>query len=185
MTSFTGRAPVLFWSAVFGLAFCILTPLSPNFTVFYAARAVTGLFVTSGQTIAVAFIKDIFFFHERARKIGLWALLYITSPFWGPLLGNFVVGGTNSWVKTFWLSPAVAGVNLGLIILFLDETWYNRDVPTSSQPARGHSFGSRLLRLTGVWQFRHHSTYFETVFQSYKRFILTLLKPVVLMVLLA
>lgn len=185
LTSFIGRAPVLFWTAFFGLVFVILTPLSPNFEVFYASRALHGFFLTSGQTIAVAFIKDIFFFHERARKIGLWALLYITSPFWGPLVGNFIVGGTGSWEKTFWFNTVVAGINLILIISFLDETWYNRTVPTRDQPPRGHGFSSRLRRLIGIWQLRHHSTYYETAYNSFRRFLMTLLKPIVLLVLLA
>ncbi|KAH7254422.1 hypothetical protein NW759_009586 [Fusarium solani] len=185
MTSFIGRAPTLFWSTFFGLVFSIVTAVSPNFPCFYAMRAMSGLFLTSGQTIAVAFIKDIFFFHERARKIGLWALMYITSPYLGPLLSNFVVGGTHKWQDVFWLGVGVVGIDLILIIAFLDETWYNRDIPTSKQPSRGQGFGSRMLRLTGVWQLRHHSTYYETAYDSFKRFFLTLFKPVLLLVLFA
>ncbi|KAI7781835.1 hypothetical protein LA080_014325 [Diaporthe eres] len=97
MTSIIGRAPTLFWTNLLGFLFSIGTAASPNFRTFYAMRALTGFFITSGQTISIAFIRDIFFFHERARKIGLWALLYIASPFWGPMIGNFVVGGTKSW----------------------------------------------------------------------------------------
>ncbi|KPM42937.1 hypothetical protein AK830_g3620 [Neonectria ditissima] len=123
MTSFIGRAPTLFWSNLLGLLFSIGTALSPNFITFYAMRALTGFFITSAQTISIAFIKDMFFFHERARKIGLWALLYIASPFWGPLVGNFILGGTNSWENVFWVCVAVCGVDMILIVTFLDETW--------------------------------------------------------------
>lgn len=185
LTSFIGRAPTLLWSTCFGLVFSIVTAVSPNFTCFYAARALTGLFLTSGQTIAVAFIKDMFFFHERTRKIGLWALMYITSPYWGPLLSNFVAGATHKWQDVFWVCVGVVCIDLILIIAFLDETWYNRDISTSERPHRGRGFGSRILRLTGVWQLRHHSTYFETAYDSFKRFLLTLMRPVLVLVLFA
>ncbi|KAF4999954.1 hypothetical protein FDECE_11356 [Fusarium decemcellulare] len=185
LTSFIGRAPTLFWSTFFGLVFSIITAVSPNFTTFYAMRAMSGLFLTSGQTIAVAFIKDTFFFHERARKIGLWALWYITSPYWGPLLSNFVVGGTHKWQDVFWLGVGVVVIDLILIIAFLDETWYNRDVPTPEQPSRGQGFGSRMLRVTGFWQLRHHSGYYETAYNSFKRFFLTIMKPVLLLIFFA
>ncbi|WZH46689.1 major facilitator superfamily domain-containing protein [Fusarium acuminatum] len=124
MTSIIGRAPTLFWSTFFGLVFTILSAVSTNFDMFFGVRALQGLFLTSGQTIAIAFIKDIFFFHERARKIGLWALMYITSPYWGPLIANFVIGETHQWQDAFWLGVGVNGISLLLILAFLDETCF-------------------------------------------------------------
>ncbi|KAM0257904.1 hypothetical protein ACHAPA_011505 [Fusarium lateritium] len=185
MTSVIGRAPTLFWSTLIGLIFSIISAVAPNFNTFMGVRAMQGLFLTSGQTVAIAFIKDIFFFHERPRKIGLWALMYITSPYWGPLLANFVIGETLKWQDAFWLGVGVAGISLLLIVAFLDETWYNRDLPTSEQPPRGQGFLSRLLRLTGVWQMQHHSTYFETAYDAIRRVLLILTKPVILLVLMA
>jgi MFS family permease len=93
MTSFWGRAPVLFWTAVIGMLFGIGAAVSKDFSTFHAMRACTGLFITAAQTISIAFIKDVFFFYERARKIGLWACLYIASPYTGPCFANFVVAG--------------------------------------------------------------------------------------------
>ncbi|KAM0418491.1 hypothetical protein ACHAPD_004850 [Fusarium lateritium] len=185
LTSIIGRAPTLFWSTFFGLIFTILSAVSTSFGMFFGVRAIQGLFLTSGQTIAIAFIKDIFFFHERARKIGLWALMYITSPYWGPLLANFVIGETHQWQDAFWLGVGVNGISLLLIVAFLDETWYNRDLPTSQQPPRGQGIFSRLLRLTGVWQMKHRFGYFETVHDAVKRVLLILTKPVILLVLIA
>lgn len=182
-TSFIGRAPTLFWSTLFGFIFTIAATVSPTFSCFYAMRALQGVMITSCQTIAMAFIKDIFFFHQRARKIGLWALLYITSPYLGPLLANFILGGTNGWRNVFWTSVGACGIDLIFIIAFLDETWYNREIPTSEQPPRGQGFGSRMLRVIGVWQLKHRETYYETVYESFKRFFLTLTQPAILIIL--
>ncbi|KAM5344306.1 hypothetical protein ACJ41O_012843 [Fusarium nematophilum] len=185
MTSFIGRAPTLFWSNLLGLLFSIGTALSPDFRTFYAMRALTGFFITSGQTISIAFIRDMFFFHERARKIGLWALLYIASPYWGPLVGNFVSGGTHKWEDVFWVCVGVCGIDMVLIITFLDETWYNRDIPSDNQPPRGQSFASRMSRIVGVWEFGCRKVYYMTTFRSFKRFFITLTKPALFIILFA
>jgi hypothetical protein len=38
-----------------------------------AARILNGFFSTVSQAGGLMFIKDIFFFHEQARKINIWA----------------------------------------------------------------------------------------------------------------
>jgi MFS family permease len=77
----------------------------------------------------ISCIKDRFFFHEHARKIGLWAGLFLLSPYCGPLFGNFIIAGTGSWRNVFWLVFAVCAFDLLLIVLFVDESWYRRDIP--------------------------------------------------------
>ncbi|KAF5648094.1 endo-1 3-beta-glucanase [Fusarium sp. NRRL 52700] len=111
--------------------------------------------------------------------------MYITSPYWGPLLANFVIGETYQWQDAFWLGVSVNGISLLLILTFLGETVYSRDLPSSAQPARGQGFFSWFIRLTGLWQMKHHSGYFESIFYAYKRVLLILSKPVILLVLLA
>uniref|UniRef100_A0A8H7TM73 Major facilitator superfamily (MFS) profile domain-containing protein n=1 Tax=Bionectria ochroleuca TaxID=29856 RepID=A0A8H7TM73_BIOOC len=85
VSSIWGRGPVLFWTTVFGFGFQIGSACSTEYETYYAMRVVSALFLTSGQVISIAFLKDIFFFHERARKIGLWAVLYIASPILDPV----------------------------------------------------------------------------------------------------
>ncbi|CRK31560.1 hypothetical protein BN1708_015975 [Verticillium longisporum] len=164
MTSIIGRAPTLFWSNLIGFLFTIGTALAPNFTTFYAMRALKGFFITSSQTISIAFIRDMFFHHERARKIGIWALLYIASPYWGPLVGNFVLGATHKWQDVFWTCVGVCALDMIVIVMFLDETWYNREIHSSDQPRRGTGFWSRMSRIVGIWEFRNQKGYYKPVY---------------------
>lgn len=127
-------------------------------------RATMGLFLTAPQTISIAYIKDTFFFHEYGRKIGLWACLYVSSPFIGPLFANFIVGATGNWRLVFWICFAICCLQLVLIVLFLDESFYNRTV--ADQPARG----SRILRVVGVWQLKNHKGYFYSLKAAVTRF---------------
>lgn len=135
-----------------------------------------GFTLTACQVIGLSFIKDMFYFHEHARKIGLWAAAFLLSPYCGPLFGNFIIARTGNWRICFWLVFAVSMFDLILIVLFADETWYRRDVSREDQPSRG----SRLLRVVGIWQIRApgRQTYFLSVKESLLRLWSVLLKPI-------
>lgn len=135
--------------------------------------------------MVIAFIKDIFFFHERVRKIGVWSTLYIASPYIGPCLGNFMIYATRQWRHVFWLSAGIAGLQLILVALFVDETWYNRNFRNQDQPARPSGLMGRLVRLTGVWQLQDHKEYFQTPAATMKKFFLSIVKPVVFLMCLS
>lgn len=172
---FWGRAPVLFWTTLLGTFFTLACVLTDSFGVFYGFRALMGVTHTAGQTIGLAFIKDLFFFHERARTIGVWVACFFASPYFGPLLGNFIIDGTGEWRPVFWLVFAIGCLDLALIVAFLDETWYRREIPQGEQPDRG----SRMSRILGVWQLRHHD-YFMPVSRACRRLLAVFLKPVII-----
>lgn len=60
---------------------------------------------------------------------------------------------TQRWPVPFWLYFALNALGLGLVVCFLEETYYDRGIPAGQQPARGN----RVARLTGVaqWKSRH------------------------------
>lgn len=131
---FWGRAPVMFWVALLGTLFTLGYALAPNFSVYCGMRVLQGLTLTAGQTAGLAFIQDMFFFHEHARKIGIWTSVFLTSPYGGLLPANFIFAGTGSWRDVYWLVFGISCLNLLLVVMFLDETWYKRDIPQEMQP---------------------------------------------------
>lgn len=171
-----GRAPVLFWTTVAGAFFTLGCCLTTSFTTFYGLRALMGFTLTACQVIGLAYLKDMFYFHEHARKIGLWAALFLTAPYFGPLFGNFIIAGTGEWRNVFWLVFAICCFDLVLIVAFADESWYRRDIPQAQQPARGN----RLLRVVGLWQIRAHRGYFSPFSTSCHRLLAVFIKPVII-----
>jgi MFS family permease len=159
-----------------GTAFTLGATLAPDFETFYAMRALMGITLTACQAVGLSYVKEMFFYHEHARKIGIWAALLLMSPFCGPLFGNFIIARTGEWRNVFWFVFGVCCLDLILIILFSDETWYRRDIPTELQPPRGN----RLLRLIGVWQLKHHRGYFLTVQSSVHRLVAVCFKPIII-----
>src|SRR5262245_53619675 len=76
-----------------------------TFDSFMAARILNGFFSTIAQVAGLIFIQDMFFFHERARKINIWASFFVMSPYMGPLLAAFMLT-TQQWPVPFWVYTA-------------------------------------------------------------------------------
>jgi MFS family permease len=85
----------MFWSTLSGTFFTLACAVAPNFPVFYGFRAMMGFTLTAYQVVGLAVVKDMFFFHEQARKIGIWVALFILSPYLGPFFSNFIIAGTG------------------------------------------------------------------------------------------
>ncbi|KAK5347905.1 hypothetical protein LTR34_006211 [Exophiala xenobiotica] len=181
LSTWWGRAPTIFWTAFISVFLNLGVALCPGWSEYHITRVVQGLFSNAPPSIAIGFIRDIFFFHERARKIGIWTALFIASPYLGPLFGNFMLAGLGQWRPVLWLGFAMQTAFLVCCILFLDESWYNRDVADELQPPRGNRVLDRLSRVAGIWQIRHHQ-YFYTLKHSITTFAQAILKPVLLIV---
>ena len=175
-----GRAPTLFWTTLIATLLTLGICLTDDYTTFYALRGLQGAFITTCNVAVLIYIKDMFFYHEHARKIGIWFLLYFTAPSLGPMCGSFLLAYTPGWQSPFWLSLAYNTAALCLVIAFVDESWYRRDIPTCDQPDRG----KRVFRLLGLWQIRNHHGYFPAVVQSYVRVFIVIFKPVIFLAVL-
>ncbi|KAL2211398.1 MFS general substrate transporter [Sarocladium strictum] len=173
LSAWAGRLPVLFYFLIVATATAAWCAAAKTFESFMAARILNGFFSTVAQGGGLMFIFDMFFFHERARKINIWAAFIILSPYMGPLLTAFIITKLK-WPIAFWVYFAETTLALILTILFVQETYYDRNIAPSNQPPRG----SRVANLLGVAQFR--SRHLRNSFgEACMRPIRTLLKPTV------
>jgi hypothetical protein len=69
----------MFYFVVVALATAIWCAAATTFESFMAARILNGFFSTVAQSGGLMFIQDTFFFHERARKINIWAYVFSLS----------------------------------------------------------------------------------------------------------
>lgn len=119
------------------------------------------------------FIYDMFYFHERARKINIWAAFIILSPYLGPLLAAFMIA-SKPWPVPFWVYTAETVLALVLTILFVEETFYDRRITPSAQP----SSGTRVSRLLGISQYRSRHLR-NSLIQAFSRIFIVIAKPTV------
>ena len=101
----------------------------PGFT---ARRHAAGFFGAPPQVIGLSMIHDLFFFHERARKINIWAFTFLIGRTWAPSSSAFLVEKI-AWRLVFGVLCGFYGLSVLLIILFGDETLYNRDGPRQGE----------------------------------------------------
>ncbi|OAX82072.1 hypothetical protein ACJ72_03585 [Emergomyces africanus] len=150
--AYFGRYPVFFWFTVIATATAVWCTAARSFESFMAARILNGFFSTVAQGGGLMFIKDLFFFHEHARKINIWSSFIIVSPYLGPLFTAFIIN-TQIWQWAFGVYSIMTALCLALIVFFIDETYYDRKIPKSQQPARG----AKWRRMVGIeqWQSRH------------------------------
>ncbi|GAA5859785.1 hypothetical protein JCM8547_007027 [Rhodosporidiobolus lusitaniae] len=176
---FWGRLPVLFWTQLIGTFMILGSVLVQSFEAYYVLRPLTSVFLTAGQTIGLTFVKDMFYFHEHARKIGIWVCIFLCSPYCGPFFGGFMVDALGDWRPVLWMVFAASSFVLVLICLFADETWYDRNLAV--QPERTSGVLGRIYNLTGVTGFRERK-YKAKVFPSVMRTVEIYSKPVIWMV---
>ena len=150
--AYFGRLPVLTWFMVLALATAVWCAAAMSFESFMAARILNGFFSPVAEAGGLMFIKDMFFFHDHARKINIWASFIILSPYFGPLFSAFIIS-TQKWQWAFGLYSIMTAICVMAIILFMDETYYDRKLSPADQPARR----SRIMRVIGVeqWESRH------------------------------
>ncbi|KAI0453768.1 major facilitator superfamily domain-containing protein [Xylaria acuta] len=173
-SAYFGRLPVMFYFLVVALATAAWCAGATNFESFETARILNGFFSTVAQVNGLIFIQDMFFFHERARKINIWASFFVLSPYLGPLLAAFQIT-TKPWPTPFWVYTAETALALALTIVFVEETYYDRRIVQSEQPDRRNRFTSLL----GIAQWKSRGRR-NTFFQACMRPVRAISKPTVL-----
>jgi len=169
-----GRIPVLWWTMFLSLWMALFATLAPNNIAFIVARCLQGLFTTAPQVIGLSFIRDMFFFHEHARKIGIWASAFIISPYLGSFLAA-IISNYKSWRIAFWIDFTIIGLALILVTFLGDETMYDRDA-VDKQPSKPKGWlNYRVKILTGIYGYQCHGR--TTVWQSTKDLFFLLTRP--------
>ena len=173
LASYLGRLPVtLVFQAIF-VGTCAWSAAATAFDSYLAARIINGFFCSVGQGGALIWIKDLFYYHEHPRAINYVEFAIILSPYLGPLITAFIVSQTT-WRWAFWLCTILAGISL-ILVMFLDETLFDRNIPSSKRGPRG----SRIQRLLGIEQAK--SLKQRSLLQSFMRPIVAVTKIPVLL----
>lgn len=143
-----GRLPVLFWSQFLCALMVMAAALSPNYACFTAFRALQGFVNTAPQVVGLSVVHDMFFFHDRTRRVNIWVFCLLGGPFLGPFVAAWLITAV-SWRADYGVLAALHGVSTLMVIFLGDETLYERGNP---QPREQGPLGriKLLLGLTGL-----------------------------------
>lgn len=163
-----GRLPVLFWSQLIGLGFLIGATFARDLNTFTAMRCLTAFFATAPQVIGLYVVCDMFPFHLQARKLNLWTMGFIISPFLSPFAFGFLVARA-SWRWSYGIGSMYSAVVVLLIALFGEETIYDRTVvPIPSRPTTGRRYRiETLVGITGVKMSKYRASWSQTILSPF------------------
>ncbi|KAI0634985.1 MFS general substrate transporter [Trametes polyzona] len=145
-----GRLPVLFWSQVLALGFLVGCTFAPNLKTFTAMRCLTAFFATCPQVTGLYIVTDLFPFHLQARKLNIWTMGFIISPFLSPFMMGFIVARIN-WRWTYGIGSIYGAIVVALIAFLGEETMFDRKLPNPRPiPVPESRIRYRLETLFGV-----------------------------------
>jgi MFS family permease len=148
-----GWLPVLFWSQVCTLITTIGATYAKGYAGFTACRTLQGFFGAPPQVLGLQVIYSLFFFHQRARAINIWAFSFLLGPYLGPFLSGFIVEKLD-WRNTFGVLCGFYGFSVLMILLLGEETTFNRD--GVHRPRRGGLMG-KIAAVSGIQGFHERS----------------------------
>ncbi|GIK07660.1 hypothetical protein Aspvir_003326 [Aspergillus viridinutans] len=122
LSEIIGRRPVYVISLALYTIFQIPCALSPNIGGLLASRFLSGVFSSSGLSLAGGTIADIWNIEERGMAIAFFA----AAPYCGPVVGPIVCGwinvGSHRLDLFFWTNMAFAGVVM-IMVGLVPETY--------------------------------------------------------------
>jgi len=126
-----GRRPIMIFSMllfVFGL---LGASRSTSYGGLMAARIVHALGSGVCEALPVQLVNDIFFLHERGKRLGFYTVCLCWGST-GPLYAGYMLAGGYSWRLYFYVLVAFAGALLVATVLLVEETHYKRVLPSAS-----------------------------------------------------
>ncbi|KAI0181747.1 putative MFS transporter [Hypoxylon sp. FL1284] len=131
-----GRRPVMLFSLVTFAAGLIGASQATTYGGLMAARLIHCFGSSVCEAIPTSLVNDIFFIHERGKKIGYYTVCLCLGTF-ASLPAGYMLSGGYSWRLFFYVEFSFAMALLILAFFFVEETSYDRHAaaPPSTPPS--------------------------------------------------
>ncbi|RAL07852.1 putative MFS multidrug transporter [Aspergillus homomorphus CBS 101889] len=118
-----GRRPIFLLSLILSCACNIGCARSPDYASMAACRALVAFFISPAMAIGSAVVTEMFFRHQRARYMGIWAVMVTLGVPIGPFIFGFVTERVGyRWI--FWVLAITNAIEFILYVIFGPETRY-------------------------------------------------------------
>ncbi|KAJ5965334.1 MFS transporter [Penicillium waksmanii] len=120
-----GRRPVTLLSMIAFLAGLIGASRASSYSGLMIARIFHGFGSGVCESLPVQVVNDIFYLHERGKRIGYYTICLCLGST-GPLYAGYMLAGGYSWRLFFYVEAAFAGALLIMAFFFVEESTYHR-----------------------------------------------------------
>ncbi|OTA53339.1 putative MFS transporter [Hypoxylon sp. EC38] len=125
-----GRRPVMLFSLLTFAVGLIAASRCTTYEGLLAARIVHGFGSCVCEALPVQLVNDIFFLHERGKRIGYYTVCLCLGTF-AALPAGYMLSGGYGWRLFFYVYFAFAMALLVLAFFFVEETSYDRRAATA------------------------------------------------------
>ncbi|OAA63700.1 Major facilitator superfamily domain, general substrate transporter [Niveomyces insectorum RCEF 264] len=126
-----GRRPVMLGSLLCYCAGLIGASQSNSYGALMGCRVVHGFGSGVCEALPVQLVNDIFFLHERGKRLGYYTVCLCLGST-GPLYAGYMLAGGLSWRLFFLVEFAFAGALFVIAFFVVEETTYHRKTPALS-----------------------------------------------------
>ncbi|KAL4988259.1 major facilitator superfamily domain-containing protein [Aspergillus falconensis] len=120
-----GRRFVTLFSMVMFVAGLIGASRATTFTGLMIARVFHGFGSGVCESLPVQLVNDIFYLHERGKRIGYYTVCLCLGST-GPLYAGYMLAGGYSWRLFFYVVAAFAGALLVAAFFLVEESRFHR-----------------------------------------------------------
>ncbi|KAL1981749.1 hypothetical protein VTN96DRAFT_2176 [Rasamsonia emersonii] len=128
-----GRRPVTLLSMAFFVGGLIGASQATTYTGLMIARVFHAFGSGVCESLPVQMVNDIFFLHERGKRIGYYTICLCLGST-GPLYAGYMLAGGYSWRLFFYVVIAFAVALFVAAFFLVEETTYHRPEPKPSPP---------------------------------------------------
>nr|QFR37161.1 MFS transporter [Cyberlindnera americana] len=122
-----GKRPIYLISTLATALICVWAPYSKSNGEWIGSKILQGFFGAPIESLCEISVSDVFFEHERARGMGIYAVALLTSNYVAPLVAGFITNGIG-WRWVMYLCAIWGAVAFVFLLLFMEETNYNRTI---------------------------------------------------------
>lgn len=111
-----GRRPIFLLSLICSLVGNIGCAESPSYGTMGLCRAITAFFISPAAALGSAVVSEMFFKHQRAKYMGVWAALVTLGVPTAPFIFGFVALRVNyRWI--YWILAIVSFAQMGISVI--------------------------------------------------------------------
>ncbi|KAF8470681.1 major facilitator superfamily domain-containing protein [Kalaharituber pfeilii] len=122
MARLWGKRPIYFLSTAFLLAGTVWNAMVKSGDVggFMGARVLQGVGLGAFETLVVSSIGDIYFVHQRGKRIAFYNLLFLGTTYFMPVIAGYI-SVKHGWRMQFKIISGFLGVALLMVFFFCPE----------------------------------------------------------------
>ncbi|KAF1982807.1 MFS general substrate transporter [Aulographum hederae CBS 113979] len=145
-----GRRPILLVGNLMAIAFAIVVARANVYGQALACRILMAFGASVGICIGPGAISDMFFLHEKGKRMGINSFLLVCAPYLGGVAGGSIIYNNDlGWRWSMYISAILYAILVVAHFFFVPETLYHRSSFGAPKPPPPTTFVGKFCKFMG------------------------------------